>query len=317
MCTVCGCGDDNVKIDGKSANGGEGHGHAHPHDHADGSHHHSHDHAHGHSHTHPHSHPHDHHHDGHHHHYGKGAAGVSVPGLAQSRLIQLEHDILAKNNAYAAENRAFLTSRGILALNLLSSPGSGKTTLLVETIKKLKGQIEVAVIEGDQQTSADAARIRETGVPALQINTGKGCHLDGHMIGHALSDLAPQIDSILFIENVGNLVCPASYDLGENLRVVLFSTTEGEDKPLKYPTIFNSADAALLTKMDLAAAVEFDRDLAVRSIHQVRPELPILDTSARAENGLLDWLAYVTDRIERFRSSPAHAAEFLDHESAK
>ncbi|MCB1504960.1 MAG: hydrogenase nickel incorporation protein HypB [Hyphomicrobiaceae bacterium] len=293
MCTVCGCGDDNVKIDGKSANGGEGHGHAHPHDHADGSHHHSHDHAHGHSHTHPHSHPHDHHHDGHHHHYGKGAAGVSVPGLAQSRLIQLEHDILAKNNAYAAENRAFLTSRGILALNLLSSPGSGKTTLLVETIKKLKGQIEVAVIEGDQQTSADAARIRETGVPALQINTGKGCHLDGHMIGHALSDLAPQIDSILFIENVGNLVCPAAFDLGEAYKVVILSVTEGEDKPLKYPDMFAAADLVLLNKTDLLPHLDFNVAEAVENMRKVKPSIKVLQVSARSGAGLDQWVAWL------------------------
>ena len=293
MCTVCGCGDDNVKIDGKSANGGEGHGHAHPHDHADGSHHHSHDHAHGHSHTHPHSHPHDHHHDAHHHHYGKGAAGVSVPGLAQSRLIQLEHDILAKNNAYAAENRAFLTSRGILALNLLSSPGSGKTTLLVETIKKLKGQIEVAVIEGDQQTSADAARIRETGVPALQINTGKGCHLDGHMIGHALSDLAPQIDSILFIENVGNLVCPAAFDLGEAYKVVILSVTEGEDKPLKYPDMFAAADLVLLNKTDLLPHLDFNVAEAVENMRKVKPSIKVLQVSARSGAGLDQWVAWL------------------------
>ena len=293
MCTVCGCGDDNVKIDGKSANGGEAHGHAHPHDHADGSHHHSHDHAHGHSHTHPHSHPHDHHHDGHHHHYGKGAAGVSVPGLAQSRLIQLEHDILAKNNAYAAENRAFLTSRGILALNLLSSPGSGKTTLLVETIKKLKGQIEVAVIEGDQQTSADAARIRETGVPALQINTGKGCHLDGHMIGHALSDLAPQSDSILFIENVGNLVCPAAFDLGEAYKVVILSVTEGEDKPLKYPDMFAAADLVLLNKTDLLPHLDFNVAEAVENMRKVKPSIKVLQVSARSGAGLDQWVAWL------------------------
>ena len=297
MCTVCGCSDDNVKIDGKSAagNGGQSHSNEkseehHHHDH----HHHDHDHDHDHHNDHAHGHSqHGHHHEQHHHDYGKGSAGVSVPGMTQSRLIQVEQDILAKNNAYAAANRTFLANRAILALNLLSSPGSGKTTLLVETIRKLKGQHDVAVIEGDQQTSADAARIRETGAPAVQINTGKGCHLDGHMVGHALQDLSLQNNSILFIENVGNLVCPAAFDLGESYKVVILSVTEGEDKPLKYPDMFAAADLVLLNKIDLLPHLDFQVADAVANMRKVNPAVKVLQVSARSGNGLDQWVAWL------------------------
>ena len=297
MCTVCGCSDDNVKIDGKSAagNGGQSHSNEkseehHHHDH----HHHDHDHDHDHHNDHAHGHfRHGHHHEQHHHDYGKGSAGVSVPGMTQSRLIQVEQDILAKNNAYAAANRTFLANRAILALNLLSSPGSGKTTLLVETIRKLKGQHDVAVIEGDQQTSADAARIRETGAPAVQINTGKGCHLDGHMVGHALQDLSLQNNSILFIENVGNLVCPAAFDLGESYKVVILSVTEGEDKPLKYPDMFAAADLVLLNKIDLLPHLDFQVADAVANMRKVNPAVKVLQVSARSGNGLDQWIEWL------------------------
>ena len=297
MCTVCGCSDDNVKIDGKSAagNGGQSHSNEkseehHHHDH----HHHDHDHDHDHHNDHAHGHSqHGHHHEQHHHDYGKGSAGVSVPGMTQSRLIQVEQDILAKNNAYAAANRTFLANRAILALNLLSSPGSGKTTLLVETIRKLKGQHDVAVIEGDQQTSADAARIRETGAPAIQINTGKGCHLDGHMVGHALQDLSLQNNSILFIENVGNLVCPAAFDLGESYKVVILSVTEGEDKPLKYPDMFAAADLVLLNKIDLLPHLDFQVADAVANMRKVNPAVKVLQVSARSGNGLDQWIEWL------------------------
>ena len=297
MCTVCGCSDDNVKIDGKSAagNGGQSHSNEkseehHHHDH----HHHDHDHDHDHHNDHAHGHSqHGHHHEQHHHDYGQGSAGVSVPGMTQSRLIQVEQDILAKNNAYAAANRTFLANRAILALNLLSSPGSGKTTLLVETIRKLKGQHDVAVIEGDQQTSADAARIRETGAPAIQINTGKGCHLDGHMVGHALQDLSLQNNSILFIENVGNLVCPAAFDLGESYKVVILSVTEGEDKPLKYPDMFAAADLVLLNKIDLLPHLDFQVADAVANMRKVNPAVKVLQVSARSGNGLDQWIEWL------------------------
>ena len=189
MCTVCGCSDGETKV--------HGHSHDHYHDH-------DHDHDHGHHHHH-------HHHD--HQHYGHGPAGTEVPGMSQERLIEIETDILSKNDRYAQANRAVLTQRGILALNLVSSPGSGKTTLLCKTIEAL-GDQPLAVIEGDQQTQNDADRIRATGARAVQVNTGKGCHLDGHMVGHAMEHLALEAGSILFIENVGNLVCPAAFDLG-------------------------------------------------------------------------------------------------------
>ena len=213
--------------------------------------------------------------------------------MSQTRLIQIEQDILAKNNAYAAANRAVFAERGMLALNLLSSPGSGKTALLVETIKRLKDRFAIAVIEGDQQTSADAARIRETGVPAIQINTGKGCHLDGHMVGHALEDLSPAPGSILFIENVGNLVCPAAFDLGEAYKVVILSVTEGEDKPLKYPDMFAAADLILVNKIDLLPHLDFDIAQAVGNMRKVNPAVKVLEVSARSGAGLERWIAWI------------------------
>lgn len=166
-------------------------------------------------------------------------------------MVQIEEDILGKNNRYAAANRGWLAERRILALNLVSSPGSGKMTLLVRSIEALKDELGLSVIEGDQQTASDADRIRETGVGALQINTGKGCHLDAHMIGHALDSLKPEDGSVLFIENVGNLVCPAAFDLGEAHKVAILSVTEGEDKPIKYSDMFHAADLVLLNKIDL------------------------------------------------------------------
>ncbi len=227
--------------------------------------------------------------------------------MSQARIIQVEQDILAKNNAYAAANREFLRARSILALNLLSSPGSGKTTLLVETIKRLKNDNPIAVIEGDQQTSNDAARIRETGVPAIQINTGKGCHLDGHMVGHALQDLAPERDTILFIENVGNLVCPAAFDLGEACKVVILSVTEGEDKPLKYPDMFAAADLVLLNKIDLLAHLDFDVKAAIANMRRVKPSIKVLEVSARSGEGLERWIAWL---------KAAQALECIDQGSA-
>lgn len=300
MCTVCGCADGNAKIEGQADAANKSHGHAHSHDHGhshDNAHHHGdggHHHHHGHEHGHGHSHDHSHNHGGSQHHdYGQGAAGVSVPGMSQARLIQVEQDILAKNNAYANGNRKYLRARGILALNLLSSPGSGKTTLLVETIKRLKDRQAMAVIEGDQQTSADAARIRETGVTAIQINTGKGCHLDGHMVGHALEDLAPEKNSMLFVENVGNLVCPAAFDLGEAYKVVILSVTEGEDKPLKYPDMFAAADLVLLNKTDLLPHLDFDVVRAVENMRKVKPSVRVLEVSARSGAGLDRWIAWL------------------------
>lgn len=213
--------------------------------------------------------------------------------MSQGRMIQLEHDILAKNNSYAAENRGFFSSHGILALNLVSSPGSGKTALLVKTIELLDGRLKSYVVEGDQQTSADAERIRATGAPAIQINTGKGCHLDGHMVGHAVEHLAPGDGSVLFIENVGNLVCPAAFDLGEAHKVVILSVTEGEDKPLKYPDMFAASDLVLINKTDLLPYLDFDVDAAIANARKVNPAIKILQVSARSGEGMEAWIAWL------------------------
>lgn len=232
--------------------------------------------------------------------------------MSQGRMIQLEADILSKNNAYAADNRAFFAARGILALNLVSSPGSGKTSLLVRTIEMLDGRLKSSVIEGDQQTAADADRIRATGAPAIQINTGKGCHLDGHMVGHALEHLAPQDGSVVFIENVGNLVCPAGFDLGEAHKVVILSVTEGEDKPLKYPDMFAAADLMLLNKTDLLPHLDFDVEAAIGNARKVNPSIKALKVSARTGEGMAGWIAWIEAARAMAlagRELPANAAE--------
>ncbi len=207
--------------------------------------------------------------------------------------MKIEQDLLAKNNAYAADNRLTFNMAGVLALNLVSSPGSGKTTLLVETIKRLQNDLPVAVIEGDQQTSMDAERIRATGAPALQINTGKGCHLDAHMTGHAFEQLRPAFGSVLFIENVGNLVCPAMFDLGEEHRVVLVSVTEGEDKPLKYPDMFRSSHLLLITKVDLLPHLDFDVDALAANARKINPGIKILKVSAKTGEGMDAWTDFI------------------------
>jgi hydrogenase nickel incorporation protein HypB len=278
MCTVCGCSDGEVKIEG-------GHGHSHDH-HGD----HTHDHAHA--------------KDGSHH-YGHGPAHAHAPGLSQSRMVQIETDILAKNNEYAAANRRVFQDKGVLTLNLVSSPGSGKTTLLTETVTQLKDEMALAVVEGDQQTANDAERIRETGVPAIQVNTGKGCHLDGHMVGHAVEHLDLQDDSVLFIENVGNLVCPAGFDLGEAHKVVILSVTEGEDKPIKYPDMFHASDVMLLTKIDLLPHLDFDVEKCLDYARRVNPRIKILQVSAKSGAGMDDWLGWVraTSAIARLGRS--------------
>ena len=206
---------------------------------------------------------------------GRGQASFIIPpntpGLSQGQMVRIEQDILGKNDSLAGANRTWLAERGILALNLVSSPGSGKTTLLCRTIRELAGRTPVAVIEGDQQTEFDAERIRETGARALQINTGKGCHLDAHMVGQALPRLELAENSLLLIENVGNLVCPAAFDLGEAHKVVILSVTEGEDKPLKYPDMFAAADLMLLNKVDLLPHLTFDAERAIERIERVDP----------------------------------------------
>lgn len=285
MCSVCGCGAGETRIEKPGAR----HAHAHEHTHADGS---SHAHEHDHDHHHDHDHDHDHHH--HDHHHGDGAIGYGqghahVPGLSRARTVAIEQEILSKNNAYAADNRAHLNAHGILALNLVSSPGSGKTTLLVKTIERLASELPIAVVEGDQETSNDAARIRATGVPAIQVNTGKGCHLDAHMVGHAIEHLGPADDSVLFIENVGNLVCPAAFDLGEAHKVVILSVTEGEDKPLKYPDMFHASDLMIIAKIDLLPHVDFDVDATIANARKVNPRIKVLQVSAKTGEGLDAW----------------------------
>ena len=280
MCTVCGCGTEGP-TDG-------------PHDH---------------------SRPHTHHHgpgSGHYHpaadlDFGQGLAGVSVAGVSQQRLVTIERDILSKNDGFAGANRRALKDAGVLALNLVSSPGSGKTSLLVRTITDLKGRWPVAVIEGDQQTSRDAERIRATGAQAVQINTGKGCHLDAHMVGHALQHLKLEPGGLLFIENVGNLVCPALFDLGEAAKVVVLSVTEGEDKPLKYPDMFAAADLMLLNKSDLLPHLDFDLDACLEAALRVNPRIQILTVSARTGDGLEAFYGWIEHRAARAELSAGRA----------
>ncbi|WP_312604789.1 hydrogenase nickel incorporation protein HypB [Kosakonia cowanii] len=226
-------------------------------------------------------------------HYGHGAAGTHAPGISQRRMLEVEIDVLDKNNRIAARNRARFAARQQLVLNLVSSPGSGKTTLLTETLLRLKNRLPCAVIEGDQQTVNDAARIRATGTPAIQVNTGKGCHLDAQMIADAAPRLPLAEQGILFIENVGNLVCPASFDLGERHKVAVLSVTEGEDKPLKYPHMFAAASLMLLNKVDLLPYLNFDVEQCIAYAREVNPEIEILLVSATKGDGMdawLDWL---------------------------
>ncbi len=282
MCSVCGCN--------------EAHSHPHPHHQAGPGH--SHDPSVGHDAAHAGAeHAHSHHHDHHHGHYGTGAAGLSVPGFTQERLVEIERDILSRNDLDAAANRRRLAEHGVVALNMMSSPGAGKTTLLVETIAALGAELAIGVVEGDQETSNDAERIRACGAPAVQINTGRGCHLDAHMVGHALDDLPLDAAGVVFIENVGNLVCPAAFDLGETSRVVILSTTEGDDKPLKYPDMFASADLMLLNKTDLLPYVDFDPQRALEYARRVNPDIHEIRLSARSGEGMAAWFGWIRDRV--------------------
>lgn len=287
MCTVCGCSEGEVQIEG---------GHQHHHGHA---HHHHHDHDHSHHHGEA-----EHQHaavttEGDNIHFGHGPAGAHVPGLSQARMVQIEQDILGKNDRYAAINRARFSQLNLFALNLVSSPGSGKTTLLTETIQHLKANRRIAVIEGDQQTANDAERIRATGIPAIQVNTGKGCHLDAHMVGHALDKLDTLEGGYLFIENVGNLVCPAAFDLGEAHKVAILSVTEGEDKPLKYPEMFHAADLMILNKTDLLPHLDFDVERCIEYARQVHPEIEVIQLSARSGEGMDAWLEWIETRRQQ------------------
>ena len=297
MCTTCGCGNGETTVDGASVQSADAHGHAHRHE--DGTvhtHWHRHEEGGAHAHAHPGGARHAHVHRG----SAEALPALSGPlgavhdeGLSAERIVRIEEDILARNNAYAAENRQRLADCGIFTLNLVSSPGSGKTTLLVRTIEMLQGRFHVSVIEGDQQTSLDADRIRATGAAAVQVNTGKGCHLDAHMVGDALERLSPPDGSLLFIENVGNLVCPAAFDLGEAHKVVILSVTEGEDKPRKYPDMFRAADLMLLNKIDLLPYVQFDDDRAIDNALTVRQGLEVIRVSAATGEGFDEWVAWL------------------------
>ena len=298
MCTICGCGQGEARFEGQPHQYSEhGHDHAHEHDHA---------------------HPHDHAHDSAHAHLHFQT--LSPPGSDPKRLLRLEQDLLAYNQGFADANRQLFDARGLLVLNLVSSPGSGKTSLLTRTLESLREEMPLAVIEGDQQTSRDADRIRATGASAIQVNTGKGCHLDAHMVGHALETLALPDGGVLFIENVGNLVCPAGFDLGEAHKVVVLSVTEGEDKPLKYSNMFVAADLLLLNKMDLLPHLDFDVEQCLDYARRINPDLIILQLSARTGEGLaawLDWLraerrAVLRRQVEKLEAQLAEARARLE-----
>jgi len=285
MCDTCGCGNGNnpVKISRPGEPDAEHHvdGHSHDHEHP-----HDHDHDHNHDHEHPHSHGFHHDHDHSHDH---------SQNSSRQRLIRVEEDILGKNNLLASRNSGYFEAKGVVALNLMSSPGSGKTTLLERTIKALEGKRSVAVIEGDQQTMNDAERIHQTGAPVVQVNTGNGCHLDADMIRQALDQLELQQDSFLFIENVGNLVCPSLFELGEKKRIVIISVTEGEDKPLKYPTMFEHADTCVINKTDLLPYVDFNLDLVKKYALSVNPHLNLMDLSAKTGEGMEQWISWLLE----------------------
>ena len=268
MCETCGCSNPGeFKI----------HGHHHQHDHD-----HDHDHD-GHAHTHPHDHEHEH--DGHSH--------AHSHDHAPKKVINLNMDILSENNRLAERNRGYFEGKEVLCLNLVSSPGSGKTTILEMTIKAMIKTRKIFVIEGDQQTARDADRIEKSGAPAIQINTGSGCHLDAKMVHLALKKMEVENKSILFIENVGNLVCPAMFDLGEHKRVVVISVTEGDDKPLKYPYMFQTSNLCIINKTDLLPYVDFSVETAMQYARQLNPELEFILMSAKTGEGMGEWIEWL------------------------
>ncbi len=269
MCLTCGCGDDeNVRVSTM-----DGDPHAHPHGHA-----HGHEQAPGHGHGHA--------HDNTPIRDGRAAA-------ERTETLVLGEQILAKNDALAMDNRSWLTGRGIQAVNLMSSPGSGKTSLLERTIAELTGGREICVIEGDQETLFDAQRIKDAGARAVQVNTGAGCHLDAPMVREALDVLAPGQGALLFVENVGNLVCPALFDVGEQAKVVVISVTEGDDKPLKYPHMFAAADLVVVNKIDLLPYVDFDTAALARHARSLNPDLQVIPLSVRSGQGIASWYRWL------------------------
>jgi hydrogenase nickel incorporation protein HypB len=273
MCGKCGCGEDaaatvlNLET-GKQATmerGGGSHHHQHEH---------GHDHPQGYEHTHD-------------------------DGAGHRRVVDLETRILAKNDAIAEKNRAWFKGREILALNLTSSPGAGKTTLLERTIRDLKDEISLYVIEGDQATAMDGERIRAAGAAAVQVNTGSGCHLEADMVARGLRELKPTPGSVVMIENVGNLVCPALFDLGEQAKVVILSVAEGDDKPLKYPHMFRAAQMMILNKMDLGPHVDFAPERAIANAQRVNPSISTLSLSARTGEGFDRWYEWLRGELAR------------------
>jgi hydrogenase nickel incorporation protein HypB len=305
MCATCGCSDDSQATltnlqSGQAMALNELPEHTHPrhdgHDHG-----HWHDHSHHHAHDHGHAHEYGHHtHDGHDHHHGHGHDHTHGTTIA------LEKQILAKNNQLAERNRGWLAGRHILALNLVSSPGAGKTTLLEQTIRDLGKEIPLHVIEGDQQTLNDARRIQAVGCRVVQINTGTACHLDAAMVGRALEQLNPPLCSVVMIENVGNLVCPALFDLGEQAKVVINSVTEGDDKPIKYPHMFRASQIMLLNKIDLLPYLSFDVERCLEYAREVNPKMQILKISATRGDGLPEWYAWLRAQAAR---RPASCSE--------
>jgi hydrogenase nickel incorporation protein HypB len=273
------------------------HSHDHDHDHGnDHEHEHGSGHHHGHEHPHPHTHPHSHAHS---HDHPDDDSVTSAPGeanLERRRTVEVRQAILDKNDRLAERIRGFFRARGLLVLNVLSSPGSGKTTLLRETVRALAPRLKAGVIVGDLATDNDARRLRESGAPVVQITTGTVCHLEAEMVSRAVKQLDLNGLGLLIIENVGNLVCPASYDLGEDLRIVLLSVTEGEDKPLKYPPMFQSADVVVISKMDLATACGYDRAAALANLKRVAPKAQVFELSAKTGQGMEPWRDFLLER---------------------
>ena len=286
MCRDCGCG-----LPGENPVGISAHHHEHEHEHGAG-HHHGHDHEH--PHTHPHTHEHAHEEPDHEH--APAAGGTAL------RTVEVHRAILDKNDRLAERNRGFFRARGLLTLNVLSSPGSGKTTFIRETVRRLGQRLKTGVIVGDLATDNDAQRLRESGAPVVQITTGTVCHLEAEMVARALKELDLNGVQLLIIENVGNLVCPASYDLGEDLRVVLLSVTEGEDKPLKYPPMFQSADVAVVSKSDLASACDFNRETVIANLRGLAPRARVFEVSAKSGQGMDAWCEYLVQQHQAVKS---------------
>ncbi|WP_036255665.1 hydrogenase nickel incorporation protein HypB [Methylocapsa acidiphila] len=284
MCGTCGCGDD-AKVTITNLETGK----AERADSLRAPHEHGHDHDHSHEHGHGHHHDHGHHHHGDHAHSHAEPAPVAALAAMHAVNIDVERAILAKNDALAERNRAWFDGREILALNLVSSPGAGKTSLLERTIRDLGAEMPIFVIEGDQQTLNDAERIKAAGAPAVQVNTGTGCHLEADMVRRGLDALRPAFGAVVMIENVGNLVCPALFDLGERAKVVVLSVTEGEDKPLKYPHMFRAAELMILSKIDLCPHVDFDIDRCEALAREVNPGIRAIRLSTRSGEGLNEW----------------------------